>query len=269
MNPASPSSSLPPPTLATSDAVHPHFEPPPEPPKPHVELRPIEVPVTAQDWRDMLWDALTYAGRRDGLVILGAASLLCAIPFLGAAMAFAVLGYGLPYYLRIIEETINGRDDPPNWPAISNFRDSVLEPVVALGAIGLFGSLPLLVFLYAQGLPLDDSLFDTSSVTVVILHLYRVLYIPMATLRYAVFDNLGSAMPWGVFPSVFRMWWSYLLVVVIAFLIDVMAALAQSTAALVPVVGWFIGSFVGMYLMLCHGRLLGLFYRQYQSRLGW
>lgn len=48
-----------------------------------------------------------------------------------------------------------------------------------------------------------------------------------------------------------------------------MAALAQSTAALVPVVGWFIGSFVGMYLMLCHGRLLGLFYRQYQSKLGW
>ncbi len=260
-------SSIPEPTLHADPLPPPRFEAPPKTAAevPLIELRSIDIPVTPRDWRDVLNDAVRYPFRQHGLSILGGAALLSAIPFIGPAIAYVLLGYGAPYFFRVIQDTINGGDAPPDWPEPAGYfrgLDAGVLPAAELSIITTLSAAPLLAYHWL----VPES---ARSVWIVLaLLVLFALYLPMATLRYVVEEQFMSLMPHRVIPPMLKAGGGYLLLVPMAAIIGGLATIVGTWSDRLSLFGAPL-VVLGYVLLVVHGRLLGMFYRYYQHRFDW
>lgn len=201
--------------------------------------------------------------RKDGVIIIAGAALLSAIPLLGWVLAAVCLGFAVPYYLSVVETTISGRNDPPDWPEVSNFYESIVTPIMTVGGICWVASLPLIAYtrLFASEESSDWIVFSLES--------FRLLYIPMGILITVVTGSLTNAFPHRVLPAIHRTMSGYGPVLVMGLIIREAGSFIESGAFAVPFLGSALGTAVSLYLMISQARLLGLFYLRYQTELDW
>lgn len=232
-----------------------------EKPKPSATINPVVTKSDDVSWAGILRDALTYPGRRDGWIIIGGVVLLCTIPILGWVLMVVCFGLTVPYYLSVVETTVAGRDDPPDWPEMSNFYDSIVVPFVTVNAVLLFSRLPALA--YSHGIPEESQ----SSLIVFTLESFGILYFPMALLGLVVTGSLRAAAPDKVLSAIHRSMPAYALVVILGLLISFSGNLITLAPSFLPIIGTPISLGLGLYFAIAQARLLGLFHRRYEDQI--
>ena len=270
------SSSLPPPNLEAARAPHPHFAAPAPsedaPPPPILNpLEPLPIPETVGDWMAILRDAMTYPPRKDGWFILLPGALLGIALVVGTlfGLHLAVFplvfgsGFFAAYYLSVIETTISGRDQPPDWPSLSSISEDLIQPLLAVGLAALVSSVPAIAYYLA--VPEDNRI----ELVALMLDWLGKIYFPMALLSYVMQGNVWSLLPHQVLPSILRSCSGYLIV---TGLLVAMGLISDAAFAMTQFISWLwplLGFLVWLWFIMVHGRLLGLFYLRYQQRLGW
>lgn len=257
--------SLPPPSLPDPKPGPPVL--PAQPPPFREKLKPAEVinPVVSAEedrsWAAMIRDAMTYPWRKDGWIIIGGVVLLCLIPILGWVLLVVCLGLAVPYYLSVVETTVAGRNDPPDWPEMSNFYDSILVPLVTVNFIFFVSRAPSLAYSHLMA---EDS---QSSLVTFTLESFGCLYFPMALLGTVVTGSLRAALPDKVLPAIHRSMPAYALVVVLGLLISFSGSLVMSAPSFLPIIGTPLSLGLGLYFAVAQARLLGLFHRRYEDEI--
>jgi hypothetical protein len=111
--------------------------------------------------RSMLMDVLTYPVRSGGwlMILIGSVFwILLAIgsfaPAIGVVAAVLAWGFFATYYFDIINSTVNGNDDPPDWPDMANYRDEIVSPLLKTTGVGAISWAPLvLTFFLDERIP--------------------------------------------------------------------------------------------------------------------
>ena len=267
-------SALPPPTLEAAATPRPVFAPPPPQEAPPPAIQPIEsisVPETLTDWFEILLDALTYPPRKEGWFILLPGALLGIALAIGSlfGMHFAIFplifgtAYFAAYYLSVIESTISGRDQPPDWPAISSLSDDLMRPLLVFMVAAFVSFAPSLAYHLAVHQE------DRSHLVVQLLNWLGKIYFPMALLSHVMQSTFTSLLPHQVLPAMARSWFGYLIV---TGLLVAMGLLSDAALELTSSLSWtgpLFGFLILLWFLLVHGRLMGLFYLKYQQKLGW
>ena len=216
----------------------------------------------------MLSDALSYPFRGSGLVIIIIGTIIAVLlqfasiaPMVGTLSLILMGGYFTAYYAQIVKKTATGSDDAPDWPDITDFLADMLMPVFQVIGVFLIANVPLMLAIWLTG---ADSIFS------LIAKGLGMFYFPMAMLAVTILGHLGGAMPTVVIPSIGRTFVSYVIVAAIAillpFLLNVIAKVTPNAFLLMSL---GISTALTLILITIHARLLGLFYRNNEERLGW
>jgi hypothetical protein len=217
----------------------------------------------------MLADVLTYPVRSGGwlMIAIGAGfSVLVYLatwaPFIGGIVGLLAAGFFAAYYLEVINTTVNGGDDPPDWPSVSDFKEDILMPLVYTIGIALISWGPLLLTQFI------DKTWEGREAWQVGAFVFALIYFPMATLGYVMHGHLGGALPHRVLPAIFRALPGYLVVIVLFTVLTVLSTLSDIISK-VPLVGIVLTAAPTLYLLMAQGRLIGLLYRAKREQIGW
>ncbi|HYF49725.1 MAG TPA: B-box zinc finger protein [Planctomycetota bacterium] len=99
--------------------------------------------------------------------------------------------------------------------------------------------------------------------------IFASIYYPMALLAVTLFRNLSVLNPLFVFGSIAKIGAIYLLPVFALVGMIVMEGMTKSVLSLIPIAGSLITSYIGLYLMMVQGRILGCVYWTKQKDLAW
>lgn len=221
----------------------------------------------------MFLDAFSFPIRRGGWVVILVGTvlsvlfgLLKAAPLLGLGFTVVSAGYFGAFYLSIIDTTMTGRDEVPDWPSFSNLWDDVLVPFFRLTGLVVISFSPLLALLFL--LPGDTNALLALSLCGVAL-LLGCLYLPMATLGAQAFGGLRGALPHIVLPGLARAMPSYLLAFLALTAGVALCAAVEHFTTQIPYAGRLLTAAVALYSLMFQARLIGLIYRQKADQLGW
>src|SRR5688500_4953117 len=99
----------------------------------------------------MIIDALTYPIRGNGwiMILVGAIfsvilNVLQMVPLLGILVAIFSGGYFGAFYLDIIGSTMGGRNQVPEWPALSSLWDDIISPFFRLCVLVVLSFAPFI-----------------------------------------------------------------------------------------------------------------------------
>ena len=214
----------------------------------------------------MISDALTYpfAGTsRYMLVIGGVLSLLSSVaslfPLLGLIVAIGASGYFAAYMFKIINATACGQDEPCDWPEFDNFWDDLLIPWLCMVSATFFSFAP-----YA----LVSIVTDDSRVATSVLLALGFAHLPMAILCVALSGSLRSAFWATTLPRILSCLPQYVAPVLFIGGLYFVRGLLGNVLSNIPIVGWFVSFFLGMYFLMVTGRVIGLFIRANECAYG-
>lgn len=274
---------LPPPNLVVESlpaAPAPELAAAPPPPPSAAVLKPLEPDLKASDWLGILRDAASYPMRKDGWYILIPGAFLGLAWVIGSTFGSLVssfpLVFGLAYfsafYLSIVEATIIGKDEVPEWPALSNMGQDFVMPFFVVVTTFLLAALPSIAFAFATS---NVAGAEMGSIAF-FMYIVGQAYIPMALLSYAATGSFGSIFPWKVLPAITRCNLGYVALAAITCVAGlVVSELVERFFtfsiffSFADAVGSFLTVILQFYWMIVHGRLVGLFYRRYQHKLDW
>ena len=204
-------------------------------------------------------DVLTFPFRGVGkymLIIGGVLSLIlslgASVPFLGLIIAIAASGYFAAYYFDIVNSTAGGRNEACDWPDFRDFWSDLVGPWLCMLSALACSFAPLLVvgfFIKPPGV-IGAALF-----------LIGLAHLPMALLYVAVLRTMRAAFWSNTIPAIRRCLPQYAVLVVIFGLLTIANVLVRRALSNVPVAGWLVSFFLGMYALMVSARLIGLFYR--------
>jgi hypothetical protein len=217
----------------------------------------------------MLADVVTYPVRSGGwlMIAIGAGfSILLYLatwaPFIGGIVGLLAAGFFAAYYLDVINATVNGGDDPPDWPSVSDFKEDILLPLIYTIGIALISWGPLMLTQFM------DKTWEGKEAWQVGAFAFAVIYFPMATLGYVMHGHLGGALPHRVLPAIFRALPGYLVVIVLFTVLTALSTLSEVISK-VPLIGIVLTAAPTLYLLMAQGRLIGLLYRSKREQIGW
>jgi hypothetical protein len=220
--------------------------------------------------RGMIADVLTYPVRSGGLLMIGIGAVFSIVlsigmlaPIMGLVAAAFALGFFASYYLDIINTTVNGKDDPPDWPSVGDFMDDIVSPLLKTLGVGLIAGAPLLLTL------LIDETSDAREIAEMAASAWVAFYTPMAVLGLVMHGHLGGSMPHRVLPAIVRTLPGYVVVVAMSGGLLVLSHLAEELGPMVPYVGTVLIAAVSLYLLMAEARLIGLLYRAKRDQIGW
>jgi hypothetical protein len=210
----------------------------------------------------MIGDALKYpfvgAGRY--MLLIGAvlsllSSLASYVPFLGLIIAIAASGYFAAYMFKIINSTACGQDEPCDWPEFQNFFDDLLMPWLCMVSATFFSFAPY---------GLVSITTDDSSVLTGALFVLGFVHLPMAILCVALFGTLRSAFWATTLPGILSCLPQYFVPVLFIGGLYTLRSFLNNVLGNIPILGWFVSFFLGMYSLMVLGRVVGLFVRENQ-----
>lgn len=204
-------------------------------------------------WRDSGWIIILI-----GAVISAALDLIFGFGVLGLVAWFMGLAYFNAFYFNIVESTISGSDEAPDWPDLSDIPGSILLPMGRTIGVWLISFLPaiLVLSLREEGSTLWENPLG------VLAMLAGAFYFPMAILDVIVGNDIRLAMPQHVLPRIRRAMPRYLSLVGLLVALLILSSVVSSLTSSVPIAGIFVSSGVALYFMMAQARLAGLFYRQ-------
>src|SRR5688572_4700395 len=102
----------------------------------------------------LLEDAATYPLRGSGWIMILIGSVLSALlslgsiaPGFGLAAWAAGFAYFTAFYFEIINATVSGSDECPDWPDISDLWGDIFLPVIRCAGVWLIAFMPLTIVL--------------------------------------------------------------------------------------------------------------------------
>lgn len=272
--------SLPPPSLP--EGVAPALAGPAFPLNPYA---PPETPVpvkektkevkdafdASQSFSSLIRESFAYPFRgQDWAVVGGSALLFFLVIVIGLIPLVAVLTligafYLAAYYLDIVQHTLNGGNELPSWPELSNIWDDLVIPGVQMFVITFLSSLPQLAVGWYY--PEDES--STQALLYWLCAMLKWLYFPMAVLAVICHGSLWAALPHRVLPAVVRCLPGYLLCAAGFGLAELLEGGLSAGLSEVPAFGWLLPLVTFLYFMFVQARLTGLIYLRYQERIPW
>ncbi len=219
----------------------------------------------------MFIDALTYPIRRGGWIMILTGALLSLLldvlqlaPLVGLVVLIFSLGYFGAFYLDIINTTMGGRHEVPDWPTFSNFWDDIFAPFARLFVLVLISFGPAAAFLFW-----GDHHAEWFLGALIGLLGYGCFYFPMAVLAAQAFGGVGAALPHIVFPALVRTFPNYFFAVGGLIIAYIASGDGELLAHRVPYVGWLLAAAVSLYALMFQGRVIGLIYLEKRDALGW
>ena len=208
----------------------------------------------------MIGDIFTYPFRGTGkyFLIIGAVlslllSLGMAIPFLGLIIAIGASGYFSAYMFEIINSTACGYKEACDWPDFHDFFSDLIVPWLCMLSAFFFSFGPYMIL---------SMFFEDAKILSYVLLILGVIHMPMAMLCVALSRSMRSAFWANTIPKILDCLPRYfILVLLFGGLLLLRSLLAKALVAIPPVLGWFLSYFLGMYILMVTGRMLGLFYR--------
>lgn len=219
----------------------------------------------------MLLHAFQYPLSKDGWAILipgGIMALLLSIgslaPVIGLVAAIFSAGYFASYYSDIIASSINGDENPPDWPVVSNFVEDILWPALAMAGVALISFSP--TFLYS----LYAGKMASSGIIGSLLYFVGCAYFPMAMIAFVMNSSVSAAWPQRVIPAILRCLPEYFVPVVLLIGIKIASVLLEGALSILPVfLSSAIMTLIGFYLLMVQARITGLTALQLRERMAW
>lgn len=232
-----------------------------------------------------LVQSLTYplAGRGKWMIVVWSVlitiiKLLSFLPLVGA-VAF-LIGFCLSFYLfacmlQVVACSASGDDEPPDWPELTNIWDDVIRPAMMLLATFVVSFLPA-IFMGSRAARMAGAslILQGAAPLAGLIPFYAclglgLLYLPMALLSVTLTNSLAGLDPFRVGKAIFRIWPTYLLIVVISALVFMGWRWLGGLLLTVPFAGVFLDVALGLYTVMLEMRILGLIYKVNEKRLGW
>ena len=208
----------------------------------------------------MIHDALTFPFRGIGrymLVIGGVLSLLISlatiIPLLGLIIAIGASGYFTAYSFRIINTTAIGQDQACDWPEFQDIWTDLFYPWLCVLAALFFSFGPPYILIF---------IFEPPRFIEIALLIIGFTHMPMAFLSVAINQAMASAFWTNTIPAIQRCLNQYVILLAILGFLTLLNILVKRAMSGIPVAGWFLSFFLGMYALMVSARILGLFYRE-------
>lgn len=208
----------------------------------------------------MIGDALKYPFAGTGrymLVIGGLLSLFVSggayLPLLGFIIGIGASGYFTAYMFKIINTTACGYDEPCDWPEFSNVFDDLFMPWLCMASAFFFSFGPCILARIISGwwtfLP-------------VALLILGFAHLPMAILSVALSGTPKTAFWTTTVPQILNCLPQYLVLVLLMGGLSFLGWLLNVVLEEIPILGWFVSFFLGMYSLMVSGRIIGLFVRE-------
>jgi hypothetical protein len=119
---------------------------------------------------------------------------------------FFIIGLIVPAYLvEVIDRSATGEDEPPDWPAVRNWREDLLQPFVWILAAVAVAFLPAVAARILVAYELIPSVVLWAAVAV------GAFFFPMSMLATIMFEGWRGLNPLIVFPAIWRTMPAYLL----------------------------------------------------------
>lgn len=220
-------------------------------------------------------DILTYPFRGSGkyllvlIVILSVgADLASAAPLLGLLASVLSGGYFCAIYFNLVESSLNGDEEAPTFPDISNLMEDIFWPLIQMLAALLVSFLPWLIFLFVVGPDPDTFASDWRFWAFVALGL---VYFPMALLCTIVLGTLGALSPHIVIPAIFRAMPHYLgALVMLAGILALQVfldSILPHTGIGPQLAGYALQTLIGAWALMTNARILGLVYHHREEQM--
>jgi hypothetical protein len=191
-----------------------------------------------------------------GSVFFGILNIGATAPFIGFAAWFAGLAYFTAFYFEIIVSTVNGNDECPGWPDITDILGDIIMPVLRSFGVLFLSFLPMMVVLGSMG---DvENRWGNPLVWVAIV--WGAFYFPMAILNVVVGNEMAGALPHRVLPAIVRAMPRYLLLAALLASVFILSRVAVVFGAKIPFFGGLLSAGISLYFMMVQARLAGTFY---------
>jgi hypothetical protein len=219
----------------------------------------------------MLLQAFKYPLSKDGWAILipgGVMAILLSIgslaPVIGLVAVIFSAGYFASYYSDIISSSINGDENPPDWPVISNFMEDIVGPAFMMMGVALISFSPTLLYSAYAGELAADGIIGS------LLYFAGCAYFPMAMISFVMNSSVAAALPHRVIPAILRCLPEYFVPVVLLIGIKILSVLLDGVFSILPVqLSSPIMTLVWFYLLMVQARITGLTGLNLRERIGW
>jgi hypothetical protein len=209
----------------------------------------------------MLSDGLYYPSRSDdALMTVLIGGVLSILSFLLIPILF-VFGY----FLRVLEHTVEGDDEPP---VFDDWGDLGMSGLLAFVVTVLYYLVPTVVFVVLGGAGALTGSGDVAAAGFAIAALVSgLLFIaltyvyPAAITNFARTGSVGDAFAFGDISSVVVSP-DYLVAWVVGFIIFVSGFVVVGVLSLIPILGTIVGVFVNFYIQVAAYRVFGLAFRR-------
>lgn len=176
-------------------------------------------------------------------------------------------GYLFNYAKSVITTTADERQEPPDWPDFSDWKDDILIPYIQVLALLILTLGPA----YLIGVLRPGTAFQAQVAFFAALSLGAFLA-PMGMLALAMFDSLRALNPIALVWTIMRVPGPYFVAAAsfeVVIVVNWLANRVITPMVRVPIVPGVISSFLSLYLLLVGMRMLGLLYASYRERFGW
>ncbi|MBM3248330.1 MAG: hypothetical protein FJZ10_02770 [Candidatus Omnitrophica bacterium] len=222
--------------------------------------REIEPPTTATSFWQEFIPSFAYPFRNKGALLLLVGSVFFAVFFFiartaslfGLPLLLILISYLLEYMLTVLEASAYGSDQPPEFPAISDWTEMVFGPLFLIILAAAFCYAPAIVYLLKM--QSIDSIFW------LLLFLGQFFY-PMMFLIIAMTGKFVALNPFVIISSILKAPTQYIVIVAMFFAISYLRNISQVFLNKIPFLGFFIGEFIAFYFLIVQMRLMGVYYR--------
>ena len=214
----------------------------------------------------MISDAFAYPFKGAGkyILIIGAIlSLLVSaasyIPFLSLIIAIGASGYFIAYKFNVINSTACGQDEACEWPVFQDFFSDLIIPLLCMLSASFFSFVPYIIV---------SILFEDSRSLSIAFLVLGFVHLPMAILCVAICGTMRSAF-WAItLPKIANCIPQYFILVLVTGGLYLLISVLNNILSNIPILGWFVSFFLGMYSLMVSGRIIGLFYRENKHLIG-
>lgn len=228
-------------------------------------------PVLSRD--ALITEAKAYLWRRGQPHILRTSLILAALlgiaPYIqiaGIVLAVVCAIYAGDYFYRIIQTTMEGKDEPPDWPAFSQSVDELVKPGVRISSTFLLTHAIVLFVWIKIGSELATSWWPYLKAEPTLWLLGAALpcfYFPFAAMMIVFQERFGAWWPhfaFGAFSRTKPAAWASIQVCAATMVIG---RLLQ----LIPFIGFFASAIVSLLGMIILARIIGMTAAQHRHAL--
>lgn len=217
----------------------------------------------------ILWGAFRYPIIEDGIyVLIGSCLFVFLCDIIAQVTAFGLIlqgfscGYLAAYFCEIIRATAIGDERMPQWPSLTSWKESILEPLIMFYAALCISFSPSL----AYGIIFSPKLTDPAFMICLFVSIYLL---PSVLISIAFQDSFKGLLPWE-FLKIMTLDGRLYLMIVLIFLVLIVAQYAVNALIpfrIFPVMSYAVNTIAGIYSMFVCSRSCGLFLRMTQDRL--